>query len=53
MFEEIEKLCESVNTHHDIPVDITKTIDEFARKYPRHLRFANILSASTPLLLSI
>lgn len=36
-----------LHIHHDIPVDIAKAIDKFARKYPRHLRFANILSDST------
>lgn len=36
-----------LHVHHDIPVDIDKAIDDFARKYPRRLRFANILSDST------
>ena len=35
-----------LHVHHDIPVDISKAIDDFAMKYPRRLRLANILSDS-------
>ena len=36
-----------LHVYQDILIDIFKAIDEFARKYPRRLRFTNILSDST------
>lgn len=35
-----------LHVHQDIPVDISETIDEFSRRYPRRLRLINILTDS-------
>ena len=33
-----------LHIHHDIPIDISAAIDEFARRYPRRLQLTNILA---------